>query len=69
MPCRDYYQDEEDKSMREHNDLLARVACKAMTELTNNGIADALLLKDDEVREWWAQHQIDDAKRIAEEGK
>ena len=65
MPCQDYslsaisHSYQEDKSRR---DMLARIACKAMYELEANGMADLLLLRDDEVREWWEQHKIDDAK-------
>jgi hypothetical protein len=42
--------------------MLARIACKAMTELENNKIEDLLLLRDDEVREWWAKHKEADRK-------
>jgi hypothetical protein len=50
--------------------MLARIACKAMTELENNSIEDLLLLKDDEVRTWWAAHKEADRKaREKEERK
>ena len=50
--------------------MLARIACKAMTELENNKIEDLLLLRDDEVREWWAKHKEADRKaREKEERK
>ncbi len=62
MPCRDYQQDEEDRSLREQNNRLARIACKAMQALEDQGVADFLLIQDEEVREWWEQHKIDDAK-------
>ena len=63
MPCRDYgYEEQEAKNRRAHSDMLARIACKALTELEKHGNADFLLLQDDEVREWWTQHKIDDAK-------
>ena len=45
--------------------MLARIACKAMTELENNKIEDLLLLRDDEVRTWWAAHK--EADRLARE--
>ena len=68
MPCRDYgYEEEQAHNRKKRMDMLARIACKAMTELEKNGNADFLSLQDDEVREWWAQHQIDDAK--AQENK
>ena len=50
------------KEMKEHTDKLARIACKAMTELVKSGYGDFLLLQDDEVREWWEQHQEADRK-------
>jgi hypothetical protein len=74
MPCQDYesnsweYQAEAAK-MKTQADKLARIACKAMTALEENGIEDFLLLKDDEVRVWWLAHKEADRKeqaRIAE---
>ena len=74
MPCRDYdtrwddtwrnaYEsDAKQKAMKQHADKLARIACKAMTELVKSGQADFLILKDDEVREWWEAHQEADRK-------
>lgn len=63
MPCRDYedYGNSNDSALRDQNDRLARIACKAMQELTKLGKEDFLLLQDDEVREWWAAHQKADA--------
>ena len=63
MPCRDYgYEEQEAGNRKKRADMLARIACKAMTELERQGVADFLLLQDDEVRKWWTQHKIDDAK-------
>lgn len=70
MPCRDYASDSyssptdswQYRDLKDRADLLARIACKAMTELENNKIEDLLLLRDDEVREWWAQHKEADRK-------
>ena len=71
MPCRDYdtrWDDDwrspssRNDEIKEHTDKLARIACKAMTELVKSGHADFLILKDDEVREWWEQHQEADRK-------
>lgn len=62
MPCRDYNEIDEQVFARQQRDKLARIACKALTELEDQGVADFLLLKDDEVREWWEQHKIDDAR-------
>ncbi len=78
MPCRDYdsrwddswsqkARDADNKEIKKHTDKLARIACKAMTELVKSGYADFLILKDDEVREWWEQHQ--EADRKAQEAK
>lgn len=70
MPCRDYEPFDATSELREQNDRLARIACKAMEALTANGYADFLLLKDEEVREWWEAHQIADRKaKEAEERK
>jgi hypothetical protein len=72
MPCMSYdtnwassSNDREVKKLKQECDRLARIACKAMTELVKSGHADFLVLKDDEVREWWEKHQEDD--RIARE--
>jgi len=78
MPCRDYpsdsYSDPADswqfRELKARADMLARIACKAMTELESNSIEDLLLLKDDEVRTWWAAHKEADRKaREKEERK
>jgi hypothetical protein len=81
MPCQDYdsrwddswskkARDADTKAIKEHTDKLARIACKAMTELVKSGHADFLVLKDDEVREWWEKHQEADRKaREKEERK
>jgi hypothetical protein len=69
MPCRDYesdyYSSQKNEQLQAQNDRLARIACKALTELVNAGKADFLLLGDDEVREWWQKHQ--EADRLARE--
>jgi hypothetical protein len=70
MPCRSYdddwrssdFDDDKIRKLKEQADKLARIACKAMTELENNQIEDLLLLRDDEVREWWAKHKEADRK-------
>ena len=71
MPCKSYEDDYRSgsptdswqyKELKANNDMLARIACKAMTELENNKIEDLLLLRDDEVREWWAKHKEADRK-------
>lgn len=77
MPCRDYESDSwghaDDSGrvgkLKEQADRLARMACAAMDELEANGIAEVLLLKNDELREWWTAHKEADRKekaRIAE---
>jgi len=74
MPCMSYESnwasdsnDRDIKRLKSEADKLARIACKAMTELVKSGHADFLVLKDDEVREWWEQHQ--EADRKAQEAK
>jgi AAA+ ATPase superfamily predicted ATPase len=74
MPCRDYETSYNSPSytetrLKEQCDRLARIACKAMTALEADGHADFLLLKDDEVREWWLQHKEADRKRMEEEAR
>jgi len=72
MPCMSY-DDRPDYNARDwknKTDKLARIACKAMTELVEQGKADFLILRDDEVREWWEAHQEADRKaREARERK
>lgn len=73
MPCRDYGSDSytsptsswEYREMKDRADMLARIACAAITELESNGISEFLLLKNDEVRKWWGQHK--EADRLARE--
>lgn len=69
MPCMSYdtnwassSNDREVRKLKQECDKLARIACKAMTELVKSGYGDFLVLKDDEVREWWEKHQEDDRK-------
>lgn len=67
MPCMSY-DDDPGASLREQKkktDKLARIACKALTELEKQGRADFLLIDDTEVREWWEAHKIADAKAQA----
>jgi hypothetical protein len=76
MPCQSYDSSWDDGSdarkireLKKQADKLARIACKALTELEKSGIEDLLLLKDDEVRTWWLKHKEDDAReqaRVAE---
>lgn len=75
MPCRDYGSDSwqdpkstyEYRRLKERADMLARIACKALTALEENGLEDFLILKDDEVRDWWIPHKEADQKRREEE--
>jgi hypothetical protein len=62
--------DYSDREWKNKTDKLARIACKAMTELVEQGKADFLILRDDEVRDWWEAHQEADRKaREARERK
>lgn len=74
MPCRDYESDYSSNWDRERYkaqaDKLARIACAAMEELVRQGKADFLVLKNEEVRDWWEAHvKADRAEkaRIAEQ--
>lgn len=58
------------KELKSQADKLARIACKALNALEAMEKEDFLLLKDNEVREWWAQHkEADRQAREAEERK
>jgi predicted transcriptional regulator len=71
MPCRDYESDSwgsgsaENTKLKAKVDKLARIACKAMTALEENGLEDFLVLKDDEVASWWKEHKEADRKEQA----
>ena len=68
MPCRSYEDEPNwtEKRLREQNDKLARIACKAMDLLEELGKEDFLLIEDKEVRDWWTEHKIADAEAAAE---
>lgn len=71
MPCMDYESSSSDNSrtLKKQADKLARIACAALEELERNGIAEVLLLKNDELREWWSAHKEADRRereRLAE---
>lgn len=67
MPCMSYDDDPgySDRQWKKKTDMLARIACKALTELEKQGRADFLLIDDTEVREWWTAHKAADAKAQA----
>lgn len=72
MPCQSYdsswdngSNERKIRELKKQADMLARIACKALTELEKNEIEDMLLLRDDEVRAWWKQHKEDDAREQA----
>ena len=68
MPCRDYESDagySQREDYKKQCDKLARIACKAMEQLERSGRADFILIEDDELREWWAQHKEADRKERA----
>lgn len=71
MPCMSYDDrpDYSNKEWKNKTDKLARIACKAMTELVEQGKADFLILRDEEVRDWWEQHQEADRKAREEREK
>lgn len=72
MPCQSYESswandsnDREVRRLKAEADKLARIACKALTVLEENGVGDFLLLKDDEVADWWSAHKEADRKEQA----
>ncbi len=75
MPCRDYGSDNytsptstwQYREIKDRADMLARIACAAMAELEDNSISEVLLLKNDEVREWWGQHKEADRRAREQE--
>ena len=78
MPCMSYNDDwrsepsdeRKIKELKAQADKLARIACKALNALEAMEKEDFLLLKDNEVREWWAEHKEADRRaREAEERK
>ena len=79
MPCMSYdtnwansSSDSDVKRLKEEADKLARIACAAMTELEKMGKEDFLILKNEEVGQWWAKHKEADRKeqeRIAEKAR
>lgn len=75
MPCRDYWADDYSRitnftnsslsvvsDLKDRNDTLARVACKAMYAL-ENGTDYQTLMKDPEVKKWWVKHKAEDIKQ------
>lgn len=74
MPCRHYESDDWGVSssapkLKSELDKMARIACAAMEELVRQGKADFLVLKNEEVRDWWEKHTEADRKekaRVAE---
>lgn len=76
MPCRDYesdYPDPKDsydyRYLKDRADMLARIACKSLTLLEEEGLAGYLCDQDKEVGDWWKAHKEADRQeqeRIAE---
>ena len=76
MPCMSYdtnwahsSSDSDIRRLKKEADKLARIACAAMTELEKMGKEDFLILKNEEVGQWWAAHKEADRKeqeRVAE---
>lgn len=78
MPCMSYddnwrsapSDERKIKELKAQADKLARIACKALNALEAMEKEDFLLLQDNEVREWWAEHKEADRRaREAEERK
>jgi hypothetical protein len=47
-------------------DTLAGIAHIAMQTLEENGIADFVLLKHDDIRDWWKERKLEILRRNAE---
>ena len=67
MPCRSYEDDYPDPSigkLKETNDKLARIACRALSFLEENDSIGmlALILEDEETADWWSGHKEADRK-------
>lgn len=45
------------EQLNEKNNKSMRIACKAMQYIEDSEIEDFILLKDKEVREWWAEQK------------
>ena len=61
--------DNDVRRLKKEADKLARIACAAMEELEKMGKEDFLILKNEEVGQWWAKHKEADRAekaRIAE---
>lgn len=68
MPCRDYMDDmlpggRDYETLKKRNDMLSRIACAALThiEQSDDGL-EVLILREPEVRDWWAAHKEADRK-------
>ena len=65
MPCRDYSDDyrvvDNTETYKAIRDKLARIACKAMTQLEKVD-PDNKLFKNAEARDWWEAHKKADAE-------
>lgn len=67
MPCRDYESDihldptdsYQYRYLKERADMLARIACKAMNKLEEEGLDSDLCGKDEEVRVWWLAPKVE----------
>ena len=76
MPCQSYESSwandsssSEVRRLKKEADKLARIACAALTELERVGKAEFLVLKNEELRDWWEAHKEADRKeqaRVAE---
>ncbi len=73
MPCMSYdtnwAKSSDDRNVRllkKEADKLASIACRALQALEDMGKEDFLLLKDDEIRNWWKAHKEADARARAE---
>jgi len=53
-------------SLKKKCDQLAGIAHIAMETLEENGMADFVLLKHDDIRDWWTERKLEIARRQVE---
>lgn len=67
MPCRDYMDEPHPSTvledLRARNDMLSRIACRALEHIEKSGDGlEILVLQDPEIQAWWRAHKEADRK-------
>ena len=74
MPCydsrndRDYIVRDVSREYKRDIDKLTRMLCSLCKRLTQNGDTNYLMMNQ-ELRQWWEEHQIQDRRRLAREAE